>query len=110
MDKEKILKKAQHDKQDERKNQLNDFSIGTTGAFLLISIAIITLLKIIFNQNYLDMLGLLVAGIGAYIFGYAAFGFQKSNFFSKQGALYVVSGFLMVAGIALLNAYFQGPL
>lgn len=69
MNKSEILKIAQTEKLDEGRKYINDFALGTVGAFAFIGISLMILYKNVINESYGELLSLLIGMIGAFCYG-----------------------------------------
>lgn len=69
MKKEEILKTAQNEKRDEGRKYVNDFALGTAGAFAFIVISLMILYNYVTNESYGGLLSLLIGMVGAFCYG-----------------------------------------
>ena len=96
MNKDEILKAAQTEKLDEGRKHINDFAIGTVGAFAFIVIALMILHKIIINDSYGELLSLFIGMVGAFCYG-------KFASTSKKYWLFGAVIFFLGAGIVFIE-------
>lgn len=100
MKKEEILQTAQHEKKDEGRKYINDFAIGTVGAFAFIGVTLLILYKYIANESYGDLVSLWIGMAGAFCYGKFASTSQK---YWLSGAVILFLGaaitFMNVTGI-----------
>ncbi|WP_084788045.1 DUF6442 family protein [Anaerobacillus alkalidiazotrophicus] len=96
MKKEEILKVAQNQKLDEGRKYINDFALGTVGAFAIIGTSIMILYRYVINESYGDLLSLFIGMVGAFCYGKFVSSSKKYWLF---GAAILLSG----AGIVFMS-------
>ena len=96
MNKDEILKVAQNEKLDEGRKYINDFALGTVGAFAFIVISLMILYKIIINESYGELLSILIGMVGAFCYG-------KFVSTSKKYWLFGSVIFLVGAGVVFME-------
>lgn len=100
MKKEEILKVAQNEKLDEGRKYINDFALGTVGAFAVIAISFMILYKYVSDESFGDFLSLFIGMIGAFCYGKFV---SSSNKYWLFGAVILFSGasivFMDISGI-----------
>lgn len=93
MDKDEILKAAQSEKLDEGRRYIQDFSLGTVGAFAFLVIPIMILYKLIISESYGDLLSLLIGLVGAFCYG---------KFASTSNKQWLIGAVIFFIGAAII--------
>jgi len=83
---------------DEGRKYINDFALGTVGAFAVIGISFMILYKYVINESYGDLLSLFIGMVGAFCYGKFV---SSSNKYWLFGAVILFSG----AGIVFLDMF-----
>ncbi|OIJ18675.1 hypothetical protein BKP45_16190 [Anaerobacillus alkalidiazotrophicus] len=81
---------------DEGRKYINDFALGTVGAFAIIGTSIMILYRYVINESYGDLLSLFIGMVGAFCYGKFVSSSKKYWLF---GAAILLSG----AGIVFMS-------
>jgi uncharacterized membrane protein YeaQ/YmgE (transglycosylase-associated protein family) len=96
MNKDEFLKVAQNEKLDEGRKYINDFALGAVGAFAFMVISFLILYKMIINENFGELLSILIGMVGAFCYG-------KFVLTSKKYWFFAAIIFLVGAGIVFIE-------
>lgn len=102
---QEILAKAQKEKKDEYRRYVGDFATATMGAFLVFALVALFVVKLITRTPHEETFGLLLGGLGAYLFGRYVMASpkkgQKDPLFSKT-TFFLVGSVLALTGCGIM--------